>query len=143
MKNSISVKRNNDLYTSTTKNKGLGIFCKTSIKAGETIETTPCILFSASEATDIDKTNLFNYYFSANFLTDEEANALNITDKDKAGIIACGVMGFCNHANSSNGEIMKFVHNGRIFFKLQASKDIQAHEEITVSYGETWFDVLS
>ena len=125
-----------------TANKGLGVFCENPIKPGEVLETTPCILFPSSDAQDIDKTNLYNYYFSSAFLTDKEAKKLNVLDKDKAGVIACGVMGFCNHSSKPNGEIIKYVRNERLFFELQALKDIQANEEITISYGEVWFDEL-
>lgn len=138
----IPVKRNYGLYMRMTANKGLGVFCETPTRPGEVLETTPCILFPSSEAKDIDKTSLYNYYFSGSFLNEEEARKLNILDKDKAGVIACGVMGFCNHSSQPNGEIIKYVRDERIFFELQALKAIQAHEEITISYGEVWFNEL-
>lgn len=124
------------------KSKGMGVFCKEEILAGEVVEIAPCLLFSSGEAGNIDKTGLYDYYFSAYFLTTEEAKFLDIGDKEKAGLLACGVMGFCNHSSAPNCEIEKYMQQNRVFFKLRALKNIAPHEEITISYGEVWFNEI-
>jgi SET domain-containing protein len=43
---------------------GRGVFSLVAIKKGDIIETAPIILLSNKDSKEIDKTELYNYYFS-------------------------------------------------------------------------------
>jgi len=52
------------LYIKDTGSKGRGVFCREFIKAGEIIETAPCLLCSEKEMEYIQNTDLVNYVFN-------------------------------------------------------------------------------
>lgn len=119
------------LYLAETKEKGRGVFSHDPIVTGETIEVCPVLFFSAQDAEKIDKTNLYNYYFSTEFLK----------NKNKyGGCFAMGTMSFCNHSDTPNAEIEKINTEAGCLFHLKALKTIKAGDEITITYGQVWFD---
>lgn len=130
------------LYLKDVVGKGMGVFCKDALKNGVEIESCPAIIFNEIDAAFIDQTILYNYYFSTKFLSEKSISAFNIQDKDKAGIIALGMLSLCNHSESPNASIEKIVENGNISFILRAIREIQPDEEILISYGTVWFDAL-
>ena len=137
---SFSLKQNTALYLDSVNGKGVGLFCSSHIKLGDVIESCIAIAFNHTEASLIDQTNLYNYYFSLSFLTDKQAEEMNILDKDNSGCIALGMLSMANHSETPNCRIHKDVCDKRVVLSLTAIKDIQAHQEITFSYGKIWFD---
>ena len=140
---SSQIGRVSGLYLKDVAGKGRGVFCRESLKAGVEIEFCPVIVFNEVDAEFIDKTVLYNYYFSTKFLSQETAASFNIQDKEKAGIIAFGILSLCNHSENPNARIEKIVEDGNIWFSLCALREISPNEEILISYGAVWFDALS
>ena len=137
-----SLERVSGLYVKDAPPKGRGVFCNNPIEAETVIEVCPTLLFTATDGALVDKTILYNYYFSAQFLSDTVAVSHDIFDKEKAGIIAFGMLSLCNHSDNPNACIEKNVENNEVWFVLKALKDISPHEEILISYGKVWFDAV-
>jgi len=142
MSNNEQMNRVSGLYIRNVAGKGRGVFCKDALKTGIEIESCPGIVFNEIDAAFIDKTILYNYYFSTKFLSEEAAFAFNIQDKNKAGIVALGMLSLCNHSENPNASVEKLIEDGSIRFSLRALKEIQPDEEILISYGTVWFGVL-
>lgn len=119
------------LYVAPTKAMGLGVFCREDIAAGEVIEVAPVLFFSKDDAVHIDKTHLYNYYFSTAFLPKQ--------DSGKHGCLAMGTLSFCNHADDPNAMIEKVVEEPVVLFRLKAKRDIPKDTEIFITYGQVWF----
>ena len=124
--------RKSGLYIKQSGKKGRGIFCSEIIAAGEVIEITPAICFSAAEAVHIDKTELYNYYFSA--------ESVPISMESGAGCLALGLLSLCNHADLPNAEIDKTIDDKTAIFTLKALSVIPPDTEISISYGQLWFE---
>ncbi|MBK5291850.1 MAG: SET domain-containing protein-lysine N-methyltransferase [Acidobacteriia bacterium] len=114
--------------------KGRGIFARRMIRAGETIEEAPVLVFPGSQLEWIDKTIFGDYYFHWGY--DEEDGALLL-----------GLCSLCNHSYSPNARFYRKFDAGTIQFT--ALRDIEFGEEITVNYNEEpddwkpmWFEVL-
>ena len=75
--------QNSSLYVDTAKGKGRGLFAKKGIKASEEIEMSPAMFFDGEAAREIDKTCLYDYYFSLSHLTDEQALNLGLEPEQK------------------------------------------------------------
>ena len=140
---SSQMERVSGLYLKDVAGKGKGVFCRQALKSGIEIESCPAIIFNEIDAEFIDKTVLYNYYFSAKFLPNETVAGFNIQDKEKAGIIAFGMLSLCNHSETPNARIEKFIEDGNIRFSLRSLKEILPDEEILISYGTVWFNALS
>lgn len=103
-------------------NKGRGVFAIEDIKKGEVIEVSPVVVFPSNETDLISQTQLKDYVF----LWDKEKSALPL-----------GVGAVFNHSDTPNSYYQKRLHREDMVFI--ATQDINAQEEITVSYGEEWW----
>ncbi|HSH61603.1 MAG TPA: SET domain-containing protein [Acidimicrobiales bacterium] len=103
--------------------EGRGVFARSRIGNGETVEECPLILFPAVDRQFLDKTVLYNYYFEW---------------QDGDGALALGFGSLYNHSDTPNAEY-KLDHS-RAIVTFRALKPIEPGTEITVSYGpELWF----
>ncbi len=130
------------LYLKHVPDKGFGLFCR-DIIIGETIlEVAPAIVFNETDAAAINKTHLYNYYFLAKSLAQEDADILGISEKDKTGLLALGAVSMCNHSDKPNAAVQMIVKDRAVYFILRATIGILAHQEICISYGggKLWFD---
>lgn len=130
------------LYLTGVPLKGRGLFCHSPIEKNAIIESAPVLLFNEKQAAYVDKTNLYNYYFSAAFLGNQSPELFGIKDPENSGALAMGLMSFCNHSENPNAQIEKTVEGTDIIFTLRALRDIVANEEITHNYGTVWFDLV-
>ena len=112
-----------------SKKYGRGVFATDNIIFGEVIEISDLIILSKLEAEHIDKTSLYNYYFSWN--------------EDIA--IALGYGSLYNHSYQPNAVYIKKISERCLEFV--ALKDIKKGEEIFVNYNENpndkselWFE---
>jgi SET domain-containing protein len=117
-----------------TKNTGLGVFATKDYRAGDIIETCQLILINPEDRAIIDKTSLFNYYFSWGKAKDMAA-------------IALGNGSLYNHSYSPNAKYIKDFKERAVVF--MAHTDIKIGDEIRVNYnGDSldlrplWFDVI-
>jgi len=136
---SIQLGQKTGLYIASSGKSGLGLFCSQQTTPNEVIETCCAIVFNEQDAINIDKTHIYNYYFSMSFLDADESLKLGIQDKEKAGCLVLGALSMANHSGKPNAIITKEVCNSQIVFTLKAITSIAPHEEITISYGHVWF----
>lgn len=122
------------LYVAQTADKGLGVFASVDIVAGQVLEVAPVLFFDKDDQALIDKTQLYNYYFSTSFLPQPDAK--------KAGCLVMGTLSFCNHADSPNAVLEKIAGDSLTLFKLVARQDIPRHTEILITYGMVWFPAV-
>ena len=108
----------------------MGVFAQSEIKTWETIEICPIILLNQQDTAVIDRTHLYNYYFSW---------------ANQWSALALGYGSLYNHSYSPNARYQKdFVIQTIHFLAL---RDISRGEEITVNYNgdpliqeKVWFD---
>jgi SET domain-containing protein len=117
-----------------TKNAGLGVFATRDYQKGDTVEECRIIEISPKDRKIIDKTDLYNYYFSWG------------KNLDKAAI-ALGNVSLYNHSYKPNAKYIKDFDNNKLLFL--AHTDIQNGDEIRVNYNEDpssliplWFSVV-
>jgi hypothetical protein len=123
--------RNPALYIAPSDLGGRGVFTGVPIKKGDLIEICPVIVMKKGEIPLLDKTTLYDYYFL--WGDDQEQSA-----------IALGYGSLYNHAAPSNADYgMDFDYET---IEIQAIRDIEAGEEITINYhgdphdtSPTWF----
>ena len=107
-----------------------GVFAKKNIRKNEVIEICNLIILNQKDTEIINKTSLYDYYFSWN---------------DKGSGIALGNGSLYNHSYEPNAKYEKnFITNT---LRIVALKSITAGSEITVNYNgnpkqknKVWFD---
>jgi uncharacterized protein len=103
---------------------GRGVFATAPVAAGEVLEVCPVVVVPADEVEVFDDGALYGYCF----WWPRGRRAL-----------AFGYGSLYNHAQEPNAEFNLRVAAGEIEFK--ATRDIEAGDEVTVSYGDDlWFD---
>ena len=136
----LKLDRKNSLYLKETKTKGRGLFCRTAIKAGEILETTPAIILKESDNDAIEDTILSDYVFTTAKLTKKLRTGIGIKDMGNTSCVVMGIASYCNHDEYPNAEILWEEQNGSLYYMLQAIRKIPANTEICTSYGDDWFD---
>ena len=113
-----------------SKLHGNGVFAVTDIKKNEIIEICPILILSKKDTKEIDKTNLYNYYFA--------------WGKNNSAI-SLGYGSLYNHSYEPNARYEDDFLNNRLIFK--SIKKIKKGEEITVNYNgdpedkeKVWFE---
>lgn len=116
-----------------TKEKGLGIFATEDISIHTLIEVSPVIVLSPKDTLAIDKTHLYNYYFS--WENDQKSSA-----------IALGYVSIYNHKVDSNCIYETYFEEKTI--KIITRKTILKGEELSINYNhdplsekKTWFEL--
>lgn len=117
-----------------TKEKGLGVFATEDIAVNTLIEVSPVIVLNPADTKLIDKTYLYNYYFSWE-------------DDQKSSAIALGYVSIYNHQVDSNCIYETYFQDKII--KIISRKKILKGEELTINYNhdplsekKTWFEVV-
>ena len=112
---------------------GKGLFTKKMIKKGSLIVEYTGTVTSWKEADHVNFTNGYIYYVNRNHVIDarKHTKSLGRYVNDANGLER--TPGFCN-----NAQYVK--EKGKIY--LQATADIPAGEEILVSYGKEYWDVI-
>lgn len=100
--------------------KGRGVFATADIKTGELIERCPVIVVPIAERDQIDKTNLYYYYYA--WEPDDEGVAISL-----------GYGSIYNHSFTPNAIFDRNFAGG--FIDYVAIKDIKVGEEISVNYN--------
>lgn len=116
-----------------SKEKGLGVFATQSIEKHTLIELSPVIILNPDDTKLIDKTHLYNYYFSWG-------------EDQKSSAIALGYVSIYNHQVDSNCYYETYFEDKTI--KIITRKRIEKGEELTINYNhdpmsekQTWFEV--
>jgi uncharacterized protein len=122
LRRSFTKHKNNKVAFGDTADRGLGVFAATSIRDGELIEICPYIKVG-KKALSI--TNLQDYIFTVDPDTDEYACVL-------------GYGGLYNHSDDPNADWHVTPETNEI--RIVAVGDIADGEEITVSYGDKYWE---
>lgn len=105
-----------------TPDKGIGVYAKTSLRNGEVVEIAPLLLVD-SDAMAVD--NLNDYIFTVNKEKDIYA-------------IALGYGSLYNHDEKPNADWHIDIENEQL--RIVAIEDIQEGQEVTVSYGKSYWE---
>jgi uncharacterized protein len=114
------------LYIAETERKGRGMFTKKPIKAGTLIESAPVIVMTGEERKLIDQTLLYNYIF------EWQPGGADMC------CMALGNIPIYNHSYASNCEYLMDYEKSEMY--IQAVRDIEAGEELTINYNGNWDD---
>lgn len=138
-KNPLLLYRNPDLYIKEVPEKGRGVFCLKDIKADETIEVAPVLIFPEGETIDVTKTRLKDYAFRARAYPEKFLRSQSIEKPDETLCIPFGMTALCNHMVDPNAEYAFTIDDLYPYILLKSLRDIPAGQEISVTYGLTWF----
>lgn len=123
------------IYVQDVDGKGRGVFCKTDIAQGTTIEVSPVIVMSHEERLLLDKTLLHDYIFE----WEPEGQTLCC--------MAQGYISIYNHSDDANCEY--FMHYKDEMMEIKTVKDVPAGTELCVNYNgnfdnkkPVWFDTI-
>ncbi|MBC7554697.1 MAG: SET domain-containing protein-lysine N-methyltransferase [Taibaiella sp.] len=116
--------KNPQLYLQQTDAKGRGVYTRKPIKEGVIIESSPVIIMSNEDRLHLDQTLLHDYIFE--------------WQPDGAAMccVALGWVSLYNHSYTSNCEYYMDYDTDTIY--IQAIRDIDAGEEVTINYNGTW-----
>lgn len=113
------------LFIAPTHQKGRGVFTTTPISAGTVVEWAPVIVMPAADRLHLDKTLLHDYIFEWG-------------DDKRSCAMALGWIPIYNHSYESNCEYCMDFENSTM--QIQAIRNIEAGEELTVNYNGDWND---
>ena len=108
------------IYFATSSLGGRGVFTSEAIPEGAVMEICPVIVLPREEVPVIHGTRLHDYYFSWGWNDDQCA-------------IALGYGSLYNHAYEPNARYQVDIDDETL--EIIALRDIEAGEEITVSYN--------
>ena len=131
--------RKDGLYLKDAGHKGRGVFCRTDIRRGETLEVTPAVILNDAATDAVDKTILMNYNFIIGNISKAMRRATGVKKSRDASCVIMGLMTFCNHDERPNAEILWEELDGTLYYSLRATRAIPANTEIVTSYGSSWF----
>ncbi len=123
-----------DIAVRESAGRGRGVFAARAFRKGETIEVCPVVALSESEARNLDRTPLYDYYFGWG-------------EGGKGAAIVMGYGSIYNHSRTPNAVYRKNEQDGTITFT--AARAISAGEEILIRYNtgsrespdRMWFEV--
>lgn len=132
--------RRKGLYLKRVPRKGRGVFCRTAIRKGETLEVTPAVVLNDRATTHADKTMLQNYTFVVGDISAQQRKRAGMKKKsEEASSVVFGILTFCNHDEEPNAEILWEEHGDTLYYILKATRDIPKNTEICTTYGPGWF----
>ena len=122
-----------EVKRSTIPGAGKGLFTKKKIEKGRYITEYTGTISTWKEVNHENGSNLYIYYVNRNHVIDASKHTKSVARyaNDAKGIQR--PKGFRNNAQY-------VTENGRVF--IQALVDINAGEEILVSYGKEYWDVI-
>ena len=132
--------RKKGLYLKHVGVKGRGVFCRTSIRAGEVLEIAPAVILNQPATRHADKTILLNYTFMVGNVSKSQRRQTGLKKAGKASCVIMGIMSFCNHGDHPNAEILWEERDGTLYYFLEATKAIPKNTEICTVYGKNWFE---
>lgn len=118
-----------NIHVVNIEGKGRGIVAAQDIDRGECIDCSPTLSFT--NFADVGKTVFRDYYFCPRSEVAENT-----------GVFILGLASLCNHAKNPNAEIVFDNSNIGIVSRLMALRNISNGEEITIDYGNVWFEVV-
>lgn len=113
------------LYIAHAGLKGRGVFTNRKIAAHTILEESPVIILNRSDRAAVEDTILYYYIFEWG-------------ENSDLGALGLGYVSLYNHASPSNCEYTMDYESGII--TIQAMRDINAGEELTINYSAGWDD---
>ena len=113
------------LYIAGSSGKGRGVYSRTDLESGTTIEISPVIVMSGKDRVLLDQTLLHDYIFEWG-------------GKSSQCCMALGYLAMYNHSYQSNCEYEMDFDKDEI--SIRTVKSIKAGEELFVNYNGDWND---
>ncbi|KAF2765713.1 SET domain-containing protein [Teratosphaeria nubilosa] len=131
--NAISLQRFAPLYLISNTPRGRGVFAGAAIPSRTIIDTCPVLILDPKENTDhIEKTSLFHYTYNWPIIARSPDQPYKIVGKTQAVIFGLGSM--FNHSKlHQNVGWTRDLQNDMVIYR--ALRDIEAGEELSISYG--------
>jgi SET domain-containing protein len=99
---------------------GRGVFARQDIPAGDIVELCPTLEVNGDDISGL----LGDYVFSSN-------------EGEDRSILLLGYGMLYNHSSDANVE---HIEHGRDYVAMVAKRDIEAGDEITLDYGNDWWE---
>jgi SET domain len=125
-----SLERKKGLYLKITPEKFRGVFCKTRIKKGEEIESTPTIVLNEKETAHMEATIMRDYVFTLDKLSKPMLARSQVKNYKHGSTIIMGVATYCNHDKKPNAQLLWEERDGTLYHTLVALRDIPKDTEI-------------
>ncbi|WP_292695987.1 SET domain-containing protein-lysine N-methyltransferase [Mesorhizobium sp.] len=119
--------RSNAIYIKNVSHKGRGVFANIPFKNGDLIDRSPTWGFGDVEATHLDDTGLFEYYFVR--------PSSKLGKHPVIGYVVFGFISIVNHSSRPNARIAWADEETGTWASIIALKDIEVGEEITHQYS--------
>ncbi|MER9217003.1 SET domain-containing protein-lysine N-methyltransferase [Mesorhizobium sp. M0663] len=119
--------RSNAIYIKNVPHKGRGVFANIPFKNGDLIDRSPTWGFGTVEATQIDNTGLFEYYFVR--------PGRQLAKYPIIGYVVFGFISVVNHSSRPNARIAWADEDTGTWASIIALKDIEVGDEITHQYS--------
>ncbi|WP_430709496.1 SET domain-containing protein-lysine N-methyltransferase [Mesorhizobium captivum] len=114
------------LYVKNVPRKGRGLFANIIFNVGDVIECAPTWGFDELEASLLDRTGLFQYYFVRRERQHKGDHLI--------GYVVFGLVSIANHSAKPNAQIIWHDEDCGAWVSLVAIEDINIDEEITHCY---------
>ena len=111
------------LYIADSPKKGRGVFTKEYLPAGTVIETSPVIVFDATDRKKLEETALYNYIFEWG-------------EDNSQCCMALGYVSLYNHQSPANCEYLMYFEEA--LMKITTMLPVEKGEELTINYSTDW-----
>lgn len=138
-KKPLTLFRHAGLYFEEVPDKGRGVFCLQDISDGEMLEVAPVLIMPTEQTNTLCTTILYDYCFQATSYPEKFLKSINIDNPAATVCLPLGIIPICNHRVAPNATYEFTVENLHPYATLKAVRNIPAGEEISVSYGDSWF----
>lgn len=123
------------VYVQKTKDRGYGLFASKKIEEGDFVGIYFGVIREQEEMTTYDETG-FGTDYAWDYPDEVEGFPTLEIDAKPMG----SEMRFANHSFSSNLDVEHTVVDNQWYIFFIANRDIDADEELTISYGEEYWD---
>ncbi len=138
-KKPLTLFRHPGLYLEQLQDKGRGVFCLEDLKKDETLEVAPVIIIPSKQYPHLALTLIYDYAFSASAFPEKFLKAIGMEDAKSCTCLPLGITSICNHMIDPNAQFNFEVDDLSPYVILKTKRDIVKGEEISVSYGASWF----
>lgn len=124
-----------DLYIDKTVDRGYGLFANKSFKEGDFIGVYIGVIREEDDFVPYDETG-----FDTDYAWDFPDDTLDLANLEINAKYYGNELRFANHGESPNLRVEHTVVNNMWYIFFLAGRDILKDEELTISYGDAYWD---